>query len=131
MSQFCARSLDQSRQACCAASVGRLWIWGFSSLCAEWPHVDGDRYTGPFNRTTANPVLMVGTRFDPATGYEGALTVAGLLPNSTLVTVEGWGHTSLFLSACADDAVARYLTGPGRFEDDTVCRQDHIPFTTP
>jgi pimeloyl-ACP methyl ester carboxylesterase len=108
---------------------GRLWTGGVSSLCAEWPHADEDRYTGPFNRATTNPVLVVGTRFDPATRYEGALTVAGLLPNSTLLTVDGWGHTSLFLSDCADDAVARYLTGPELFDDDVVCEQDHIPFT--
>ena len=110
---------------------GRLWIWGFSSLCAEWPHADRDRYTGPFNRATANPVLVVGTRFDPATPYEGAPTVAGLLPNSTLLTVEGWGHTSLFLSACADDAIARYLTEPERSNNDAVCEQDLVPFTAP
>lgn len=109
---------------------GRPWIW-LSSLCAEWPHADADRYTGPFDRATANPVLVVGTRFDPATRYEGALTVARLLPNSTLLTVDGWGHTSLFLSGCADDAVSRYLTGPERFDDDTVCKQDAIPFSAP
>jgi len=108
---------------------GRLWIWGFSSLCAEWPHADGDRHTGPFNAATPNPVLVVGTRFDPATRYEGAVTVARLLPNSTLVTLEGWGHTSLFLSRCADDAVARYLVRPQASGDDVVCAQDDVPFS--
>ena len=38
---------------------GRLWTW-VSSICAEWPGVDRDRYTGPFTRATANPVLVVG-----------------------------------------------------------------------
>jgi hypothetical protein len=99
-------------------------------VCAERPHSDSDRYTGPFNRATANPVLVVGTRFDPATRYEGALTVAGLLPNSTLLTLDGWGHTSLFPSQCADDAVAGYLMAPQLSDYDTVCEQDHIPFTT-
>ena len=35
--------------------------------------------------------------------------VAGLLPTSRLLTVAGWAHTSIGLSACADEATARYL----------------------
>ncbi len=109
---------------------GRLWTW-VSSVCAEWPHADEDRYVGPFNRTTVNPVLVVGTRFDPATRYEGAVTVAGLLPSSSLLTVHGWGHTSLFLSSCADDRIARYLVEVATPPDGTTCEQDHVPFSGP
>ena len=39
---------------------GRIWTWA-SSICAEWPRSDPDRYMGPFNQVTANPVLVVGT----------------------------------------------------------------------
>ena len=35
--------------------------------------------------------------------------LASLLPHSRLLTVHGWGHTSLVLSPCADAVVARYL----------------------
>jgi pimeloyl-ACP methyl ester carboxylesterase len=106
---------------------GRLWTWA-SSICAEWPGHDDDRYTGPFNRVTANPVLVVGNRFDPATRYEGALIVRGLLPRSALLTVEGWGHTSLFLSACADETIARYLIALATPGPGATCRQDVVPF---
>ena len=109
---------------------GRIWTWA-SSICAEWPHADADRYVGPFNRFTANPVLVVGNQFDPATRYEGAVTVADLLPNSALLTVHGWGHTSLFLSQCADDAITRYLVGLVVPAPGTVCEQDRVPFTAP
>jgi pimeloyl-ACP methyl ester carboxylesterase len=111
------------------APFGRYWIWTFSSLCAEWPFADAARYTGPFTATTTNPGLVVGTRFDPATSYAGATTVADLLPNARLLTVDGWGHTSLFLSRCADDAVARYLTALELPRRGAVCAQDHVPFT--
>lgn len=108
---------------------GRLWTWA-SSPCATWPGRDTDRYVGPFTRHTANPVLVVGTRFDPATRYEGAVTVADLLPNSTLLTVEGWGHTSLFLSLCADQAVSKYLLTGDPPAPGTTCAQDVPPFAT-
>jgi pimeloyl-ACP methyl ester carboxylesterase len=107
---------------------GRLWTW-VSSICAQWPGVDADRYTGPFTRHTANPVLVVGNTFDPATRYQGAVTVAGLLPNSRLLTVHGWGHVSLFLSQCADNAVASYLLTSVPPAQGTVCEQDVVPFT--
>jgi pimeloyl-ACP methyl ester carboxylesterase len=106
---------------------GRLWTHA-SVPCWNWPGVDRDRYNGRFDRWTANPVLIATTVYDPATRYEGALTLNELLPNSALLTVEGWGHTTLFLSFCADAIVGDYfLTGaipaPG-----TVCTQDFSPF---
>jgi len=107
---------------------GRIWTWT-SSICAPWPGVDADRYTGPFTRQTANPVLVVGNTFDPATRYQGAVTVAGLLPNSRLLTLHGWGHVSLFLSRCVDNAVASYLLTAVTPPEGTVCEQDSVPFT--
>ena len=56
--------------------------------------------SGPFDKWTANPVLVIGNLFDPATRYQGAVTASTLLPNSRLLTVHAWGHTSLFLSGC-------------------------------
>ena len=77
---------------------------------------------------TASPVLVVGNFFDPATRYEGAQTVAGLLPNSRLLSLNGWGHVSLFLSQCADQAVANYLLDGSLPPAGTVCNQDLTPF---
>jgi hypothetical protein len=74
-------------------------------------------------------VLVVGNNFDPATRYEGALTVAGLMANSALLTVHAWGHTSLFLSRCADAVIARYLIDVATPAGGTVCEQDHVPFS--
>jgi hypothetical protein len=108
---------------------GRIWTW-LSSPCAVWKGFDADRYLGPFNHTTANPVLVVGNRYDPATRYENAVLVNQLLPNSSLLTVEGWGHTSLFLSTCADQAVSQYLLDGTTPAVGTVCNQDFGPFPT-
>lgn len=105
---------------------GRPWTWQ-SSICAEWKGADADRYIGPFTKQTANPVLVVGNQFDPATRYEGAVVVHDLLPNSALLTVHGWGHTSLFLSACADGAIARYIVDAKKPAVE-ACEQDVKPF---
>lgn len=105
---------------------GRLWTWA-SSPCASWTAADDGRFVGPFTAATAADVLVVGTRYDPATPYHGAEAVRSLLPDSALLTVEGWGHTSLFLSRCADRIVSRYLL-TGRVRDGAVCSQDFDPF---
>jgi hypothetical protein len=52
------------------------------------------------------------------------VTVSQLLPNSRLLTVHGWGHTSLFLSTCADAATASYLVDLALPPAGTVCEQD-------
>ena len=112
------------------APFGRIWTWA-SSICAQWPFSDRDRYTGPFTHTTANPVLVIGNLWDPATRYEGAVTASNLLPGSRLLTVHGWGHTSLFLSACANAVQTRYLVDLTLPPAGTVCDQDHVPFSGP
>jgi pimeloyl-ACP methyl ester carboxylesterase len=114
-------------QADQSSYFGRLWTWS-SSRCAEWKASDSERYMGPFDKTTANPLLVVGNRFDPSTSYEGAVAVHELMPSSALLTVNGWGHTSLFLSKCADAAIERYLIEVATPPADTTCDQDRNPF---
>ena len=109
---------------------GRLWTYA-SSVCAEWRGVGMGRYMGPFTAETANPVLVVGNFHDPATRYEGAVTVASLLPNSRLLSLDAWGHCSLFFSTCADNYVAEYLLTGAVPPEGTVCNQDWVPFSTP
>lgn len=73
-------------------------------------------------------MLVVGNTYDPATRYEGAVVADRLLPRSRLLTVHGWGNTSLFLSQCADQAVSAYLLSVSIPAPGTVCEQDVVPF---
>ncbi len=103
--------------------------WGNWAPCASWPARSTERYTGPWNRTTKNPILVIGTTFDPATPYANARRVAHLLGNAVLLTHDGYGHTSeADPSACVVRATSAYLvqliTPPKR----TVCRSDRQPF---
>ncbi len=69
---------------------GRSWTYA-SSLCAAWPGGNNGRYLGPFTSSTADPVLVVGNFYDPATRYQNAQFAASLLPNSRLLSLVGWG----------------------------------------
>ncbi|HSC67770.1 MAG TPA: alpha/beta hydrolase [Cellvibrio sp.] len=109
---------------------GRFWTWG-SSICPHWPGSQKTRFTGPFNKRTKNPVLVNSTLYDPATPYSGAKTVARLLPNSRLVSVAGWGHSTPGLSYCADSITAEYLLTGAVPASDTLCQQDILPFPMP
>ena len=109
---------------------GPLWTW-VSSVCSAWPGTQDDRYTGPWTAATARPVLVVNARFDPATPLHGADRVAALLPGARQLTVQGWGHTTPFLSAAADAAVGRYLVDGTLPAVGAVFHQDFDPFTPP
>ena len=76
-------------------------------------------------------MLVVGNVNDPATRYQDAVSTAGLLGRGRLLTVAGWGHTSLFLSSCADAYVSRYLLTGRVPPKGTVCDVDVVPFSEP
>jgi pimeloyl-ACP methyl ester carboxylesterase len=101
---------------------GKLWTWA-SSPCAGWPedHKE-DRFAGPFEATPANPVLVVGNTYDPATPLHGARAVNRLLDGSRLLVLDGWGHGALAGSACIDDAYAAYLVDGELPRSGTVCQ---------
>ncbi|WP_444996749.1 alpha/beta hydrolase [Aliikangiella sp. IMCC44359] len=109
---------------------GAYWTWA-SSPCKFWKSPAKNRFTGPFDHQTNHPILVASTRFDPATPYHGAEISAELMPNSRLLTVEAWGHTTPFLSACADSIVSNYLlTGELPEAKNTICQPNSVPFET-
>jgi len=112
------------------AISARSWLWN-DEPCASWPAAAADRYAGPWNRPTANPILVVGNTFDPETPYEGAVAMANELASARLLTVDGYGHTALLIpSSCASTYESRYLVEGTLPPPGTVCRQDKQPFTT-
>ena len=108
-----------------------LWTW-VSSVCRTFDAAaDADRYAGPWDAATDNPVLVMSTLYDPATPVHGARLVHDLLPNSALVLVDGWGHGALGISACADGYRNHYLLTTEADFDTAVCPQDFGPFDVP
>lgn len=115
-----------------APGFGPLWTWA-SAPCASstWTVRDEDAYTGPFTRRTSAPVLVVGNYWDPATNYDGAVAAAALLPRSSLLSSDSWGHTAYGTSACVTDTVDAYLITGATPAAGTVCTGDVQPFTEP
>jgi pimeloyl-ACP methyl ester carboxylesterase len=102
------------------------WLW---APCAAWRVRSADRYTGPWNARTKNPVLVVGTRYDPNTSYANARITAHRLGNAVLLTHDGYGHVSLVdPSACVQRTITGYLVGLVAPPRGTVCQSNHQPF---
>ncbi|PIL25656.1 hypothetical protein GSI_11406 [Ganoderma sinense ZZ0214-1] len=97
--------------------------------CALWPERAIERYMGPFNKTLANRILVIGNTYDPITPFVAAKTVAeGLGDSATLVRMNGFGHTSQAAagqSACINNIMQAYLVNNTLPEgNDTVCEVD-------
>ncbi len=99
-------------------------------MCDFWPVRDRDAFTGPWDQQVDEPVMVIGTRFDPATPYRNTQPYADRFPDARMLTLDGWGHTILGKSACADEAVARYLVDLAA-TDGAVCAPDARPFDAP
>ncbi|GAA1971002.1 alpha/beta hydrolase [Isoptericola halotolerans] len=141
-------SLGSSLAAQCMDTAEPLPLWRYPAyvddLDEEYPHFgllrgwtgaacaatvlrDEDAYTGPWGQTTQAPVMVIGTRHDPATPYRFTAPYADHYDDARVMTVEGWGHTTLGASTCADAAIARYLVD-GEADDGATCTQDITPF---
>lgn len=88
--------------------------------CATWP---GERDPYPVGEADgAPPIVVVGTKGDPATPYEQAPRLAELLGTGVLLTYEGEGHTAYPQSSrCIAVAVDDYLTDLKAPEDGKSC----------
>jgi len=99
------------------------------AACAAWPTRSADRYTGPWSAATPNPILLIGTRFDPTTPLANAKLAERRLGNAVLLIHDGYGHISdADPSACVTQALGRYFTGLTTPARGTICPSDHGPF---
>ncbi|MDY5152459.1 alpha/beta hydrolase fold [Actinobaculum suis] len=71
--------------------LGAMYVG--SDSCKFWSY-HPDAVPGPFTGKGAPPVVVVGTRYDPATPYQWSENLAKALESAVLVTYEGDGHTA-------------------------------------
>jgi pimeloyl-ACP methyl ester carboxylesterase len=107
---------------------GRVPVFDMMT-CAYWPRQAVLPYRGPWNRVTASPIMVINSRFDPATPLKGAIEGTRELANARLLVVEGSGHSSMYLhSTCAERAKRDYLISGVLPADGATCGIDHKPF---
>jgi pimeloyl-ACP methyl ester carboxylesterase len=112
-----------------APYFGRAWTWTWAA-CSSWKLPAPGRYLGPYDKRTSSPVLVFGNTYDPATPWSAARAVARTIPGARLLTVDGYGHTTLAApSACAQAAFDAYLIDGRLPARGTVCSQDVAPFS--
>jgi len=76
-------------------------------ICAQWP---GKRDPYPTGKAEgAPPIVVVGTKGDPATPYEQTPALAKMLGVGVVLTWEGEGHTAYPHTRCITAAVNAYL----------------------
>ena len=118
-----ARDADRSNP-----DFGRIAVFD-TVPCAFWQARDADRYTGPWNRSTSAPILVLNARNDPATPLEGAYAGASQLAQALVVVIEGTGHTSMYVaSTCAERVKRDYLFSGVLPPAGTGCSRDHSAF---
>ncbi|KAI0772754.1 TAP-like protein-domain-containing protein [Trametes elegans] len=101
--------------------------------CEYWPFTPPERFTGPWNATLKNPLLIISNTNDPATPLASgkrALERQGK-SSAALLIQDGPGHTSLALtSTCTAGAMRAYFTNGTLPAEGTVCAVDEHPFPT-
>jgi pimeloyl-ACP methyl ester carboxylesterase len=114
--------------------VSKLWgpvlgWWLWAPCASNWPAHSDDRYAGPWNAKTKNPILLLNNLHDPATGYRNALVAEQRLGQAVLLTEIGYGHLTLNdPSRCVERARKSYLVDLMTPPRGTVCLADQPPF---
>ena len=100
-----------------AAPVFGPYLTYSGLACLYWQTKPVDKPS--LARLTTNPLLIIGTTRDPATPYRWAQGLHKELLNSTLITLNGDGHTGGNRgSTCVDKAMNTYLlTGKSPLHD--------------
>ncbi|KAJ3029252.1 UNVERIFIED_CONTAM: hypothetical protein HDU68_012663 [Siphonaria sp. JEL0065] len=101
--------------------------WTMQALaCKYWPATAAERYTGPWNKTLKNKVLIIGNRYDPVTPLRSARIVERVMNgNGVLLTREGYGHCSTsMLSFCTLKHVRDYFVNGTLPVKGTICGTD-------
>lgn len=100
--------------------ISRAMSWG-NAPCTSW-FGHAERLPRPAQSLTQSPIVVIGTKFDPATPLNWARAVNRQLPTSDLLIFIGDGHTA-FLNGntCVDQYVENYFIS-GLTTGDKTCR---------
>lgn len=90
-------------------------------MCAAWPFQPKEKHKA-YKAEGSAPIVVVGTKGDPATPYQWAVDFSKALDNSVLVTYEGEGHTAYGRSTtCVSEPIDKYLLNGTVPKDGLSC----------
>ncbi|HZP29881.1 MAG TPA: alpha/beta hydrolase [Acidimicrobiia bacterium] len=113
------RAIEERAQAV-APRLGRS-IVNNSLACALWP-VQPTAPAAPIHAPGAPPIVVIGTRHDPATPLRWAKGLARELGHGVLMTARGSRHTAFAAgNSCIDNRVVHYLVDLKPPKNDTAC----------
>jgi pimeloyl-ACP methyl ester carboxylesterase len=103
----------------------------FAIYCADFGHIEGawecdgmpdaDRLPSIEAVDVAEPIVVVGTAFDPATPGRHAAEFAAALEDAVAISWEGVGHTAFPVDPCLDDLVVGHLVDGVVPDDGETC----------
>ncbi|KAH0364246.1 hypothetical protein KCU65_g6880, partial [Aureobasidium melanogenum] len=97
--------------------------------CIHYPLRAQYRYTGPWDVSTSNPILFIGSTKDPVTPSINAFRMAERLKHSGVLIQNSAGHCSLAAySECTTKHVRRYFQTGELPPANTTCQPDELPF---
>jgi len=92
-----------------------------TDLCSLLPYHPKSN-PGPYTAKGSAPIVVIGTRHDPATPYHWAQALHKSLSNSVLLTWEGDGHLAYSRAgSCIESPVDKYLLTGEVPKDGLVC----------
>lgn len=101
--------------------LAKSMSWG-NAPCTNWLQ-HSQQPPRPVVTTTTSPILVVGTKYDPATPLAWALSLHRQLPTSSLLIYDGDGHTAYGAgSACVDAIIDAYFLTGAMPATGKVCR---------
>ena len=107
-------ALDATIAALAPGSTGPYGLWALqtstAALCIDWPSPAGGAALAPGPLPNVPVLVLAGSR-DIRTPASNATAIAARFPQAKVVVVPGAGHSVLNHSACAADAVRRWLGG--------------------
>ncbi|KZV91479.1 alpha/beta-hydrolase [Exidia glandulosa HHB12029] len=100
--------------------------------CHNWRLRAPKRFTGPFNHTLSNTILVIGNTADPVTPLANAMRVNKLLQDSSrLIIQDSSGHCSLAAaSLCTANAIRGYFLNGTLPENGLFCPVSEETFPT-
>ncbi|GAB1315308.1 Tripeptidyl aminopeptidase [Madurella fahalii] len=112
-------------------STGEVWS-RFLLSCAQWPFAPRFILPVPSGETKwkgSAPLLVVSTRYDPATPLGNAYALSRKYEGSVVVVQESVGHTTFIASRsrCTEHYIRDYFETGNVPANNTVCRPDCVP----